>query len=211
MPPRYHIGASIPHGPTWRRILQRWHRLLRDYESLYAEEADDLPFWYNEPSNVSLLAGAVWREHPENLCLEELAVLRRSPGVQRRGRCDLWFRTRAFECWVEAKILWATQADDTLLPAVSGRLAAARRQLAKLQAPAHQGMQLCFVVPCLACDDSAQARATARAMGRRLRGVYTTPTSIFASHLLPPEHVAESKGRLYPGVFLVGRLQWPRG
>ena len=59
--PADYVGVEVARSEPYRRRLEKtlraWGRLQRQY----LRETGDLPYWYNERSNVGLLAAAGWR------------------------------------------------------------------------------------------------------------------------------------------------------
>ncbi len=92
-------------------VLSKFEEIQRQYAYDYCEfEAGvfDLGYFYNERTNVSLLAGAIWRENPtENLVLEEYSSDKEdADSADYKGRRDLWFRLGNTQFRCEAKQRW---------------------------------------------------------------------------------------------------------
>jgi hypothetical protein len=66
----------------------------------------DVPYGYNERATLSILAGAIWRNHPSNLVLEEFSMEKSWSKASYKGRQDIWFRVSKRECFGEAKQQW---------------------------------------------------------------------------------------------------------
>ncbi|MDH4870606.1 hypothetical protein [Pseudomonas sp. BN515] len=93
------------------RILKKFEEIQRQYARDYCdfERGEfDLGYFYNERTNVSLLAGAVWRENPtDNLVLEEYSSDKEGEDASDyKGRRDLWFRAGGTQYRCEAKQKW---------------------------------------------------------------------------------------------------------
>lgn len=70
-----------------RPFFEEWLKLNRDYIEL-TESGDNL-YWYNERSNVSAIAGAVWRRG--GFAQEEFSSEKGPKSDRKMGRVDLYF------------------------------------------------------------------------------------------------------------------------
>lgn len=72
----------------------------------------DCGFWFHERPHIGFLAAAVWQSN--GTALEEYGADKE--GVKnkwKRGRCDLWIRTKSIYAACEAKCVWLNlKADD---------------------------------------------------------------------------------------------------
>lgn len=82
-------------------VLNEWICCIRRYVDLF--EGNDLPYWYNERANVSVLAGAAWiagymalEEYQEDKISDE--------GENKKGRNDLYLSNKDNEVCIEAKV-----------------------------------------------------------------------------------------------------------
>lgn len=135
------LGESLQPRELWRQIFEAWFDVLGDYR----EHADDLGWWHNESSNVSLLAGAIWRIG--GVCISEYGVSR--DGATQPGRADLWFRLEGQAVDVECKMVWPRTDDEFAGGLVNSRLDDARLQLDSVSAHDRSPLRYtaCFVVP----------------------------------------------------------------
>ena len=142
-----HVGARVPFPYSWRRIFDSWRKLLGEFET----DESDIAFWYNEPANVTLFAGAIWRSWDTSRCVGEWIVHRGAQGGGRKGKADLWFRAPEFTCDVEAKIRWPTRVGDTRFAGIGTSLKLAHTQLLTTNwaSGSDMAVAMCFVVPWL--------------------------------------------------------------
>mgnify|MGYP001553940431 CR=1 FL=1 len=85
------------------KILNEWIECTKKYVDYW--EGDDLPYWYNERANVSVLAGAAWRAG--FIALEEYQIVKESSEKEYKiGRNDLFLSDRENDIYIEAKVLF---------------------------------------------------------------------------------------------------------
>jgi len=115
----YHVKQRKGMG-HWEPILEEW--LLGIERFCRVTGGDEAPYWYNERSNIGVLAGAAWR--CGRVALEEFQFVK---GFKNKpkwlGRADLWIASDQHEELIEAKFKWcslnsrngiASVANDTL-------------------------------------------------------------------------------------------------
>lgn len=85
-----------------RPIFEEWLKINRDYIEL-TDSSDNL-YWYNERSNISALAGAVWRRG--GFAQEEFSSEKGSGSDTKMGRIDLYFHFQDMDVICEAKHLF---------------------------------------------------------------------------------------------------------
>jgi len=80
-------------GEPWRdeleRVLRMWIRCMSRFAHDDQLTGKYLPFWYNERTHVSFLAGAAWRSGHGDFAIEEFRLKKRKKGGLRTGRGDL--------------------------------------------------------------------------------------------------------------------------
>lgn len=121
--------------PVFRELCEVHERYIN------AEPLGEISFWHRERSQTGLLAAAAWR--CDETALEEYACER----PNRRGRRDLYIRskTAVFEC--EAKYLFVDLADiEKSVSRVYESLNVAAKQ-AKSLGDVERRLALCFVTP----------------------------------------------------------------
>jgi hypothetical protein len=82
-------------------ILRRWGHLIDDYCESHRR---DTPYFYNEWTNVGMLAGAAWG--PGSGAVQEYACRRVGGDGDRNGRADLYLYDQNNSATLEAKQLW---------------------------------------------------------------------------------------------------------
>lgn len=108
-------------------VLRTWVECVRQYVAVWGGE--DLPYWYNEQSNVSVLCGAAWRAGWT--ALEEYQVGRIGDEAEYgAGRNDLYIANDEHGFCIEAKVAYLEITDLT----AAGTLLAARCALATADA-----------------------------------------------------------------------------
>ena len=87
----------------WEALLEEWLLAVERYCRIMG--GDDAPYWYNERSNIGVLAGAAWR--CGRIALEEFQY---EKGYRNKpkwlGRADLWLASEELEELIEAKFKW---------------------------------------------------------------------------------------------------------
>lgn len=97
-----------------RPVLDAWINCIIQYVELF--DGGDLPYWFNERANVSILSAAAWKagmvaleEFPSNKVPqssedEETNSALRKEMNAKKGRCDLYLANSDLEFFVEAKV-----------------------------------------------------------------------------------------------------------
>jgi hypothetical protein len=199
--------------------LRTWLRLSRKYCD---RVENDVPYWYNERANVSILAAAAWRKG--GVAVEEFTV-RRGPVVKgkkgksksKNHRCDLWFQLLCTRYYAEAKILWPNSLDDQRAfgRQLRRKLGEACRQVRSLAAEEVEDadglLAICFVVPELELVDEDR-HGIADFYGQAL----TVLRDSSAQYVIAAYEVMKTKdnrgelrhpefdGKAFPGVILAG-------
>lgn len=85
-------------------ILEEWTKCVQEYIDCW--EGGDLPYWYNERANVSVLAGAAWRAG--FTAIEEYQIKKQGVTSDKdsNGRNDLYITDKNFGIAIEAKVLF---------------------------------------------------------------------------------------------------------
>ena len=100
----YHVKQRKGMG-HWEPILEEW--LLGIERFCRVTGGDEAPYWYNERSNIGVLAGAAWR--CGRVALEEFQYVK---GFKNKpkwlGRADLWLASDDHKELVEAKFRWCS-------------------------------------------------------------------------------------------------------
>ena len=210
-----------PKLEAWKPLLRDWHRRIVSYVDAFLKpngKPTDAPYWYNERASLGVLAGAAHKRR-DALVLEEYRVTRSQGGarVPSNGRADLWFQLgnppnhRRFI--VEAKQLWprtssivsaATARDESLLSTACDQAHDVddddRRTIR---------VGIVFAAPSIAegddMDDRLWEMREAAALARPDLLAWSLPRA--ARELV--SKLPSTRGRRYPGVFLIGRRAPP--
>lgn len=96
----------------WDALIEEWNLSIERFSRI--TDGEDVPYWYNERTNIGVLAAAAWR--CGRIALEEFQYEKidvSSSGEtaetdQKKwiGRCDLWISNDRVEEIVEAKFKW---------------------------------------------------------------------------------------------------------
>ncbi len=118
------IVGKHKHGIDFEKILNEWIECTKRYVDFW--DGDDLPYWYNERANVSVLAGAAWRAG--FIALEEYQIVKESSEKEcKTGRNDLYLSDRENDIYIEAKVLFP-EIDSLNIFAQSGAVKEKRDQ-----------------------------------------------------------------------------------
>lgn len=101
----YNVGVKIYNSKLshYRDLLEEWIACTNDYIGVW--DGKDLPYWYNERANVSVLAGAAWRSG--YTALEEFQAKKKASEVdEKTGRNDLYITNRQHAAYIEAKVVF---------------------------------------------------------------------------------------------------------
>jgi hypothetical protein len=196
-------------------MLTDWRTIIDGYRRRWVG-AHDLPYWYKEPTNVSLLAGAIWRGGQGRSCLQEYPTTRSRHGEVGEGKVDLWFQAGDWDALVETKTRWPTEEGAEVGTRTGKAVASAGKQLAAVLSNhrARHGYKLCFVVPYIKADADPSPWKQAKAIASQLRArVEQYPKrALYAEYFVPAKtwrHYQTGTGRVAPGVIIVGHQQWP--
>lgn len=128
-------------------LFKEWHRLLVDFEQVL-RKYHDIPYWYNEWTNVGILATAA-AFVKDTLALQEYTVQRGGAKGRVQGRADLWLHARGGRSYdFEFKIVYPS-IRSTRTALIKLRLKKASADIRSLPRPldASWGVALVFVVP----------------------------------------------------------------
>lgn len=91
----------------WGGLFEEW-RLLN--EKICRLDPEDAPYWYNEMTNVSVLAGAAWRAG--YVALSEIQTEKNSGKQSHWGRADLFIQNDYRAEYIEAKFSSANASNS---------------------------------------------------------------------------------------------------
>ena len=185
-------------------VLRKWTELIDEY----CTKIRDMPYWYNERVNISVLAGAVWRL--DGVALEELSVNKQYRSGSYTGRTDLKFRFAEKHHVVEAKHVWvglSSRCKPSAADKALKSLGEACKDVGNYQATTGLEEQtdfklgITFAVPFLpttllsTCDDGLN----------RLCDSVKQGDVDFAAWCFPQLGRDDHEGHIHPGVVLAGR------
>lgn len=127
------------------KLFRSWHNTLIRYENALAE-IKDLPYWYNERTNVGLLAAAAISIGA--FPIEEYSISRGKGANRSIGRADLWIRspngtTYDFEAKQKFVTLNFNKVANIIRPLLSGAVMDAK----ELSERSDFSIGIVFVVP----------------------------------------------------------------
>jgi len=201
-------GTRLARLRRLKPLLAKWIAINSTIAAEWIEDAQDVPWWYNERASLSIFAGAVWR--CSGWAFEEFAVAKQvaTPGRKRSehgGRCDINFVVDGQEYVAEAKQAWPNieapaSAKRVIDAAVAGALHDAK-EIAHWELPA---LAMVFLSPRLRTTYVGEMD---RFLGlfidellsiRNATVAWTFPPA--ARHMSPE---GRNSHRCYPGVALV--------
>lgn len=223
------------HSPSGQdvvsQLLAAWVESVLRYDKIMegdAGEGGDCCWWYNERTNVSVLAGAAWTKGW--VALEEYSTLKRAgapisvvdaeEGSDARGRVDLYVSTPHEDYAFEAKQVWLRLDPGFETAGCSGKVTegmnAARQDALKLVGEADVHYAVTFVIPFISTavlDEAATADFNGR-LSQWLSGLSTCPSSASCAPGHGPVQMAyvfprmeercyvNAAGYYYPGVLI---------
>lgn len=102
-----YVRISTPILLPLEPVLQSWATCTQQYIDVC--NGGDLPYWYNEQANVSILAGAAWKA--DWTAIEEYQISKVATEADERstliGRNDLYIANHDHEFCIEAKVAYA--------------------------------------------------------------------------------------------------------
>ncbi|HWH85883.1 MAG TPA: hypothetical protein VNV36_03820 [Pseudomonas sp.] len=114
------VGISCPALQAIEPVLNSWITCTQRYIDMW--EGGDLPYWYNEQANVSILAGAAWKA--DWTAIEEYQIIKIATEADEKtsviGRNDLYIADEKNGFCIEAKVAYVpidnlTAARDWIL------------------------------------------------------------------------------------------------
>lgn len=192
-------------------VVQEWITCIEKYARWHDE--DNLPYWYNERANVSVLAGAAWRAGW--VALEEYQSEKRRKGVDSEnstGRNDLYLSTEEKGYCIEAKVCYLDiDHREEIESLITGKLQSAQVDAGKLVGLDEEieTLGLVFAMPWCRCPN----KATEAQINAFIDGVMRLPSPVKAWCF--PDNAQKIKGETddvkyyYPGVALIMDVSTP--
>lgn len=115
-----YVRISCPPLQPLEPVLHSWITCTQRYINVW--DGDDLPYWYNEQANVSIIAGAAWKA--DWTAIEEYQISKIATEANERtaliGRNDLYIADDTNGFCIEAKVAYVpidnlTYARDWIL------------------------------------------------------------------------------------------------
>jgi hypothetical protein len=203
------IGEKIPKKEKWNQIIIRWCQLMdKAIERCNIERPEkgqkELPYWYDEGTNVGFLTGAIWLEG--GIVFEQLGIDKSFEGNKGKGRGDFLFEIDNFRCYVEAKREKPTSSTGKIIENITAKLNEAKIQLERIQNRNNIGMTICFVIPELRSLDDVDALNSTNDIFDKIKKHFTGDTNIITTYMPRGDVHIECEGYYYPGVAIVGAL-----
>ncbi len=134
-------------------ILERWTEANIELARLWCQDGD-VPWWYNERANLSVLAGAIWRAG--GLVFEEFLEEKRKItktgklSMHYRGRVDLYFCFSGYQFIAESKrIESGILKDSEPVGVIQRSLNMACRDIRKVRPFKQRRLGITFALPYL--------------------------------------------------------------
>jgi len=184
-------------------VFEEWLKLNRDYIEL-TESGDNL-YWYNERSNISALAGAVWRRG--GFAQEELSSEKGCESERKMGRIDLYFHFQGQDVLCEAKHLFLYLPENNrkcLKTKIEENLNLAFDDLKTTTAATEYediGLALSFVVPYFV--DGKDVEETESELDAALKEL---DCSFYVSFKTTTKDIVNDNDGIYNSVILVGKF-----
>jgi hypothetical protein len=199
-------GIDCTKALPMERILRKWLRCIARVTESWAQ-FKDLPWWYNERADISVLAGAVWKSGElavEEFVSEKRRISRNTGKLSRRykGRIDFYFSVKGQHFIAEAKDCWSGAGDESTDPTfrIGKRLQAALSDIKKVKSYGDRQLAILFVKPVLPAKKRKNA---ARLIKRWLGLVRKMEFDAVAWYFPESARRIKWKNRLYPGVMIL--------
>jgi len=187
------------------RILMKWLNCIARVADSWVQFGD-LPWWYNERADISILAGAVWKSGElaiEEFVSEKRRISRNTGNLSRRytGRIDFYFSVKGQHFIAEAKDCWSGAGDESTDPTfmIGKRLESALSDIRKVKSYGDRKLAILFAKPQL----PVKKKDAERLIRRWLKLVRTMETDAIAWYFPDNARRIKWNNRLYPGVVLL--------
>lgn len=199
-------GVDCSKSLPMERILRKWlYAIARVTESWI--QFGDLPWWFNERADLSILAGSIWKANEvavEEFVSEKRRISPSSGKLSRRysGRIDFYFSVKNQHFIAETKDCWSGAGDESTDPTfrIGKRLDAALADIRKVKSYGDRKLAILFAKPMI---PAKKRRDAPRLIKRWLKLVRTIEADAFAWYF--PENARRIKwsNRLYPGIVIL--------
>jgi len=134
-------------------VLKRWARAVKKI-CVQWEKYKDVPWWYNERADLSVLAGSMWRGGEiavEEYVSEKRRVSKRTGKLRGKykGRIDIYFTAKRHGYIGEAKDCWPILSEKASDPqyALEKKLRSAVADIKKIRAHGDRKIAIVFAKP----------------------------------------------------------------
>lgn len=175
-------------------ILQHWIQCANQYINTWNQ--GDLPYWYNERANVSILAGAAWKAGWT--AIQEHQAVKSANDKNDSGRNDLYLANASLGVCAEAKIVYIDiNSPEDFEGYVSRSMSAAKHGVETISGnDGDERLAISFVVGKVKQNDDM-----GESINRFKRMATEFPTHAYAIFCLDAEKTLTAKdGYYYPGV-----------
>ncbi|WP_434361544.1 hypothetical protein NF212_24310 [Parasalinivibrio latis] len=175
-------------------ILQHWIECSNQYIDTWNQS--DLPYWYNERANVSILAGAAWKAGWT--AIEEYQVPKTDLDKTYIGRNDLYLANKELGVCAEAKVVYIDiNSPEDFESYVSQSMSAAKRDVEDIQGNEDdERLAISFVVGKVKPDVDME-----ESINRFKRMATEFPTHAYAIYCPDAaKNLTAKDGYYYPGV-----------
>jgi len=128
-------------------VISEWIACIDKYARWH--DGGDLPYWYNERANVSVLTGAAWRAN--FVALEEYQVDKfkeTAPNGKSLGRNDLYLSSEEESLCIEAKVCYPNMANTAeSKTCIEAAIGVASSDAKNLRGDVEEKLGAVFVVP----------------------------------------------------------------
>jgi hypothetical protein len=135
-------------------VFNQWINNVTKYCSTPLGNEPDAPYWYNERTTLSTLAGAVWAAG--GVALEEYRATKGYGRDEWEGRIDLWFRFNRQMFVAETKQLWfrinKIVFENLFIDKLLNRLKEAKRDAREVPKSEGHRMGIVFIVPSISLE-----------------------------------------------------------
>jgi hypothetical protein len=184
----------------WHELLEEWCLIQERYCRLVPSDAI---YWQSERSNLAALAAAAWRAGWA--ALEEFQQTKLVEKRKITGRADLFLRSPISEDYVESKLVWCREGDDSRIKETLAGIDAACTDVLALHLEPYSELRqigIVFAVPSFRSGDLQKLLTELLSLVEHLQETGLDAVA-WCFPTLPQPCIWE--GRTYPGVFLLAK------
>lgn len=199
-------GKECSKSLSLDRILNKWLRTIKQVTDTWARY-HDVPWWYNERADLSILAGAVWKCREvavEEFVSRKRRIARSTGRLSRKysGRIDFYFTAGRHHFIAEAKECWSRAGNEAADPRykVEKMLERARQDIRKVTAYGDRKLAILFVKPSI---PRRKRKQSVKLIRRWLAAIRTIECDAKAWYFPENARYAKWDDRFYPGVVIL--------